>query len=100
MKRTTINKLTGLLLAIAGYFGLFGGVTEVLAANLNASAHNEITSPEVPSLVSFNLDYVAATTDFEPQSGSGTNKWISGIYYLIMIHLILSFILADNGEEA
>lgn len=105
MKRTTINKLTGLLLAIAGSFVLFGAGTEVLAANVTASAHNsyahnEITSPEVPSLVSFNLDHVEATTDFENQSSSGTNKWIAGIYYLIMIHLIFSFILADQGEEA
>ncbi len=100
MKRTTINKLTGLLLATAGSLVLFGGGTEVLAANLTASAHNEITSHEVGSLVSFNLDNVEATIELEKPSSSGTNKWIAGIYYLIMIHMIISFILADKGEEA
>lgn len=100
MKRTTINKLSGLILATAGFFVLFCGSNEVLAANLTASAYNQITSPDVGSLVSFNLDHVEATTDFAKPSSSGTNKWIAGIYYLIMIHMTLSFILADQGEEA
>lgn len=109
MKKTTIDKLTGIILGAVSSFVLFGGTSEALAADLTASAHNISTTStitEVDSLMAFNLRSEAANsqeitfTESRSQSNSGINKWVGSIYYLMMMHLILSFILSSQGEKA
>lgn len=105
MNNSAIAKLAGVMLGTTSALLIFGGSPEALAANLTASSPNGITSNQRDSLVSFNLNTSPTEETIfnasEVESNSGMNKWVASIYYLMMIHLLLSFILAakNEGEE-
>ena len=107
MNRTAIAKLSGIILGTAGAL-LLGGATEAVAANLTPAANHDQIGNEVGSLVTFNVNNLDATqtnesvafTVADNKSNSGMDKLVGSLYYLMMIHLILSFILSSRSEEA
>jgi hypothetical protein len=103
MKNTMMTKLAAWLVGTTSALLLFGGSPNALAADLTASAHNGMTSNQSDSLVSFNLNTTPTQENIlnasEVKGDSGMNKWVASIYYLMMSHLILSFILAAKNES-